>query len=624
MYSDLSDDQLISSIRQRYYPDIPIQEFVKRVEYAPMDVTNDMSGLEKFGAGIGKAFSDVGTGAQQLAAGVADFVKPRRQNLSGLVTGKGPTSRVDELRAEVAQTRNRDAALMDTGAGFAGNLAGNLAMFAPTAMIPGANTVTGGALTGAALSALQPSASGGETAGNMLFGAVAGGAVPAVSRAWQTGRAMAEPFHEAGQNAIVGRALNRAAGNDAAAVAQRLREASQPFVGPSQGLPRTVMGEYVPGSVPTVGQAAGNPGMASLERAATAINPEVTNAVSNLMRNQNAARVGVLDDMAGSSGARDFFASARDATANQLYENAYQRGIDITRNPVTQQFKSKAQISGVKGEITKLMQRPAIQDAVKEARRLAANEGVSMKDMTGSVKGLDYVKRALDDQINKAVGNERRILVDLKSRLLTTIDGLSPDYQAARQTFAGMSRPINQMDVAQEIADKSVNRLTGNLQPQAFARAFSDESVARATGLPSATLANTMSPAQLNAMQSIMLDVQRANAAQTMGRGVGSDTVQKLAYSNILDQAGVPTFLREFAPAQIIGNLGARASDIAYGRANRELGNRMAEIMLDPAAAANAMAGASRPSSNLMLRLMERPALGMALSAPALTNAQKQ
>lgn len=107
-----------------------------------------MSRTDKFRAGIGKALSDIVAGSKQLA-GFGD------QN-------------------EINETKRRDAPLTDTWAGFAGNLAGNVAAFAPTAMIPGANTLTGAGVIGAATGALQPVAEGESRGGNMGLGAVGG------------------------------------------------------------------------------------------------------------------------------------------------------------------------------------------------------------------------------------------------------------------------------------------------------------------------------------------------------------------------------------------------------------------------------------------------------------------
>lgn len=169
-----SEADVLTYARQNYKPQAK-QEPLK------VDPTEGMSGLDKFRAGIGKAFSDLGTGVQQAAAGVADFVSPRPQTLSSLVTGQRIPSRVEQLRAEVEEDRKRDAPLMSTGAGITGNLLGNVAMLAPTAMIPGANTVVGAGAIGGVAGLLQPSASTRETLVNAGLGAVGGAAGQAIA-----------------------------------------------------------------------------------------------------------------------------------------------------------------------------------------------------------------------------------------------------------------------------------------------------------------------------------------------------------------------------------------------------------------------------------------------------------
>jgi hypothetical protein len=95
-----------------------------------MNPTADMSGMDKFLAGAGKAFIDIGRGAGQIV-GMND-------------------------RASVDESRSLDAPLMKTGAGIGGNIVGNIAAFAPLAAVPGANTVAGAGLTGSLIGALQP------------------------------------------------------------------------------------------------------------------------------------------------------------------------------------------------------------------------------------------------------------------------------------------------------------------------------------------------------------------------------------------------------------------------------------------------------------------------------------
>lgn len=114
------------------------------------DPTEGMSGSQKFFAGVGKAMTDAGRGVGQAF---------------GLVS-----------RDDIAEARRLDQALMNTGAGTAGNIVGNIATLAPTAFIPGVNTVRGAAALGAITGALQPSVSTEETIANTGFGAAGGAA----------------------------------------------------------------------------------------------------------------------------------------------------------------------------------------------------------------------------------------------------------------------------------------------------------------------------------------------------------------------------------------------------------------------------------------------------------------
>lgn len=584
-YEDLSDDQLLIGLHKRFYSDIPIGEFTKKIEYDTNvpDATQGMSGFDKFRAGMGKAFTDVARGVGQ-AVGVVD-------------------------RNDVAESRKRDKSLMDTGAGMAGNIAGNVAALAPTAFIPGANTVTGAATVGAVSGLLAPSASTEETLTNTGIGGVAGAAVPAAMLAAKTGKAFIEPLYEAGRNKIVGRAISETAGVDPKQLAAVLRSNKS----------------AVPGVERTVAEVADNPSLAAMQRAATQTNPIVMNEAAARQAANNEARVFALRELAGTEGKREFHDAARKAAANELYEKAYEKGVNLTRDAATGRFSSKAQIAGTKGEITKLMQRPAIQQAMQDAKILAKNEGVNINDPSGSVKGLDYLKRALDDQIGKTSGNEQRVLVDLKQRLLTTVDRLSPDYAQARKTFAEMSRPISQMDVAQKIADKAINPLNETLYPQQFARALSDDTVKAVTGMKKATLESVMDPQQLTALTSIQDDLARQQFAQNAGRGVGSDTVQKLAYSNILNQAGVPSAVRNFGPSGIVGSVAERAGNILYKDANEKLSEKLARALLDPQQAATLVEqGMVTPQMVALANGLKRGGTVLGATAPALVSANQQ
>lgn len=132
----------------------------------PETYTNTGSFGENALAGVGKAFSDLGTGARQISTELGNAV-----GLGRLMPASFGDQEVDRQRQEIAETQQRDAQLMGTGGGKIGNFAGNMALAVPTAAIPGANTVTGAGAIGAGLGMLQPATSGQERLINTGLGA---------------------------------------------------------------------------------------------------------------------------------------------------------------------------------------------------------------------------------------------------------------------------------------------------------------------------------------------------------------------------------------------------------------------------------------------------------------------
>ena len=146
MYADIPDRELVRGLHQKFYSEMPYAGFLKKIDFSErVNPTEGMSGVDKFNAGMGKAFTDIGSGAAQLV-------------------GAGPSGQ------EVKDRRALDAPLMNTGAGMAGNVAGNVAAIAPAALLPGAAAIPAAGALGASAAALQPTESTGERLGNMAVG----------------------------------------------------------------------------------------------------------------------------------------------------------------------------------------------------------------------------------------------------------------------------------------------------------------------------------------------------------------------------------------------------------------------------------------------------------------------
>jgi hypothetical protein len=116
-------------------------------------VAEGMTTGERFITGIGKGMTDIYRGGKQLL-NVGDQ---------------------EALLRDIEESRRLDIPLLNTTSGAIGNFVGQASIAAPTAFIPGANTLAGATLLGGGLGAVQPTLSQGENAANVLFG-MAGGA----------------------------------------------------------------------------------------------------------------------------------------------------------------------------------------------------------------------------------------------------------------------------------------------------------------------------------------------------------------------------------------------------------------------------------------------------------------
>lgn len=554
MYDDVPDEQLVIAVRSKFYPDIPLPKFSAMIDRDTQraklqkEATDEMSGVDTFLAGVGKAFSDAGQGVKQLFNGAS--------------------------RSDVDETKKLDAGLMATTGGMTGNVAGNVALAVPTVAIPGAAGLRGAAATGAALGGIQPVGTDDSRLLNMGIGAGAGAAWVGLARgamgAAQGARALAEPFTKGGRARIAGRTIQRFADNPASVAAATSRPT-------------------VTGARPTLAEQTGDAGLARLQDSLRSVDPQIENQIGARLRENNAARVDALRNLAGADGARDFAVANRAGTAQQLYGDAFNALPDAVPLSPSQSRELKT-----------LLRSPAIQAASKDARAIAANEGTNIgpANASGSIRGMHHMKMALDDAIEAAMGagnkNKAKSIITARDRLVSFIEELSPDYKAARVTFANMSRPINQMDIAGEVAQRSLSSgsdLSGNpmILRNALMRVMGDEPalIHRATGGRQQALSDVLEPAQLNMLRAIASEADRAGAVATAGNGPGSATAQRMASQNVLRQIVGPTGLpQSWAENALANTVIGKPLNLLYGGvAEPKIQQALAQAVLDPDAA---------------------------------------
>lgn len=569
MYADIPDDQFIIGLRKKFYSDIPREQFYSRIEFDGYDPTEDMSGGQRFMAGIGKGITDVGRGLGQMV---------------GVVN-----------REDVKDARRLDRALMNTGAGMAGAITGTVATALPTAFIPGAGTIGGAAAIGGALGLAAPSESTGETLKNLGLGGVLGPASVVAGRviggAARGAQSLFEPFTKAGQNRIASRTLQEFS-VDPARAAQNLRQAQT----------------LVPGSVPTMAQGADDAGLAQLERTLVN-NPETGGAFAERYAAQRAARVGAISDLAGTPQLRAAAVDARQAAAGPLYQQA------------------KSAVYQVDDRLGNLLERPVVKKALARAKASADNQGRSLQFTTQSSgafsgvggapvttsrqitgQGLQDLKMAMDDMLvdpaSGIAGSEAATLKNLRAQVIDWMEDANPVFKQARKTFADKSTPINTMDVADALMAKLEPALarygaTTKEHATAYARALeaAKDTVKKQTGI-NKPIEEVIDAQALKILNDIAKDLGRKVKAEDMGRATGSNTAQNLAAQNLLRRVLGPTGLPQTwgESTMLHGILSPYTGLAKLAGSERAVLDRLSAAALDPADAATLLQLAQQPS----------------------------
>jgi hypothetical protein len=529
------------------------------------------SSVQNFLAGAGKATYDLGRGAGQWL---------------------GLTSRQD-----VADSRKRDAPLMNTKAGLAGDLTGTAVDLLPAALIPGAGTMAGAAAIGAGSGLLQPSTSTGETLGNTALGAAAGPASLAVGRGagalYQGARAALEPLFQGGQERIAARTLQSFAGDPAAAAQAAQNVSRAPPV--------------LPGVQPTTAELADNAGLSQLERTLRN-NPEALTQLTARNQANRGAMTGALGQIAGTDADQAAAVAARTASSRPLYQAA--GNVTVPAD----------------ADLGRILARPSVQSAWARAAQLAAERGETLtgqnaNDISGNT--LQYLKMALQDTANAGpqrgmgsheLGAVRSTLGDLQDWITTNVPGL----RAADQAYAAGSAPINRMQIGRELSDRLQPALTdfGNnsrLNANNFANAVrnGDQLAANVTGNSRATLAGTLTPDQSTTIRQIGEQLARRANADELGRAVGSNTGQNLASQNVLRQMlgplGLPQGMSERAAQSTLGQTVMRPFQWAAQTGEPRVLQTLTRASLDPNYAANLLRRA--PNSRAAQLLWQRQGL---------------
>jgi len=354
-----------------------------------------------------------------------------------------------------------------------------------------------GAGIGAATALATPVSNGGENywkdkgkqtlMATLLGGGIAGGVEAGRAGARLVDKVL-EPTYESGRAAILNRYQQGLAGDKGPQMAAQLRQA----------------GEIVPGSAPTAGEAlTGIPeatGLAAHQQAISG-NPLVSSQFAARASDQQAARANLIQRGAGTTKELESLIGQRGADATKNYGAAYQQKINA--DP----------------ELARLAVNPYFKDALPDALKLAESRGVTPKsDLT---EFMHLVKISLDKQIGKtgdaALANAERAEVSgVKNALTSWLAKKNPSYDFARSEFAAQSKPINNMQIMQEMS-KRLTDPSGKETGATFLRAIDDRTPEAASRIIKKTtgfdryekLSDAITPQNMSAVQSVADDLTR-------------------------------------------------------------------------------------------------------------------
>ena len=472
-----------------------------------------------------------------------ELLKRRRAGFARI--GNEPAVKaIDKQIAELGTSPSANP--NDAGIDFAG-IAGTI--LSPAVLgamkIPAAASVLGragqGSAIGASFGAATPVTGGGDfaetKAAQIGTGALIGGVIPpaidATRKVYQVGRNILDPLLPGGAERGAARIIAETAGPKRAAIEAELAKDQV----------------FVPGSQPTAAEAAaraGSPELSALQKIAEAHKPS---AYSDIGKTQEAARLGSVQSFGKDKAAVEAAQGARGAVAEFNY--------GAVRNSLIK----------MDNEVGRLLSRPSMGKALSRAKELAEEAGENFQigvnrpaqavpsaivNVSGKpamttiipeevakypVQSLHYVKMAMDDMISTperfGIGaSEVRAIGQTRKMFLAWLENRAPQYEKARTTYAAMSKPVNEMQVGQELERALVKPIGEGERAGVFGGAMREapRTIKKATGQPRFDeLEDVLSPENLSKAKSVLADLARKaefDRLAPLGRGKAAEAAQ--------------------------------------------------------------------------------------------------
>lgn len=164
-----------------------------------------------------------------------------------------------------------------------------------------------------------------------------------------------------------------------------------------------------------------------------------------------------------------------------------------------------------------------------------------------------------------------------------------PDMRKADALFSDMSKPINQLDIGNEIRDRFIPAQYRDLPiPSQLNRAnlakiyqdTGDQLAKKVTGFKGSTLENSLSGQQKTILSNLIKDNQMVNAGEMLGKGSGSPTYQHLTYSAKGENGGLLD--KAINSTKLISNTAKLFSAAREAISHKSLDAQMATMLQNP------------------------------------------
>jgi hypothetical protein len=322
------------------------------------------------------------------------------------------------------------------------------------------------------------------------------------------------------------------------------------------------------------------------------------NSFAQLAEDNAQGRALALKGISGTPAAREALAQDIKAQGEVSYGKAFssdrQRLDDLARQEEVVRSMGGATgftaPSRVSENLLALQGNPVIQAAMREAEILARSRGTSLgENPMESLQGLHLMKLAIDNQFKNRTASTAlqnysdEALNSTKQALLRGIEGtennpgVSPFYGVARQQFAESSAPLNQMKIAQYLADKLKQPLDEGVERSGmFAQALRDApgTLKKTVGGRPQELSDVMNPQQIDTIDNISNELTKlAMVNKQATQGLPSAT-QKIGEP--FKMPNIPTLLS--APVSV----GKSIFQAAKGQATETTLKELANDMQDP------------------------------------------